>query len=185
MARDLTAGMVTEMKAVRKEPLLLVEMLFDSGALRLWTGYGDLSFNGFTWTGTGHLLAISPITETAETKQSGMSFVLSGVPSSILSLVEGEDYQGRTLRIYLAMRTAAGALVASPYESRRLRMDTMEDVEDGDTATITLTAQDETAFERPVERRYTNEDQHLDFPNDDFFEFVPDLQEKEIVGRVA
>jgi hypothetical protein len=39
-------------------------------------------------------------------------------------------------------------------------------------------------LERSRERRYTSEDQKIDYPNDKGLEFIADLQDKEIVwGR--
>lgn len=185
MARDLTAGMATEVAAASLTPILLVEFLFDSGPLRLWSGYRDLPWNSVTWTGNGDLLAVSEVVETAETTAQGMTFTLSGVNAAILSLVEGEDCQNRVARLYLGALDSGGAVIADPYEARRLLMSHMEDVDDGAGVTVVLFCEDVLAdFERPVERRYTNQDQHLDYPDDDFFEFVPDLQEREIVGEL-
>jgi len=36
-------------------------------------------------------------------------------------------------------------------------------------------------FDMPLNRMYTLEDQQIDFPNDVGFEFIPDLQDKEVV----
>ncbi len=36
------------------------------------------------------------------------------------------------------------------------------------------------SFDLPVDRKYTLEDQQVDFPSDVGFEFIPDLQDKEI-----
>ena len=35
-----------------------VELMFDSGALRIWSGIGDKSIGGQTYTGTGSLLSL-------------------------------------------------------------------------------------------------------------------------------
>ena len=184
MVRSLTGTFKAELTAVRKEPIFLYEALFDSGPLRLWTGYGDIPWNGFTWTGSGHLLRVTTVEETTEMRAPGAVFTLSGVPTSILALVAGENYQGRVVRQYLGFLDAAGAVVADPYEMRRYLMDTMTDSEDGETATVVMTAENALVdLERPVERRYTPEDQKLVDAADTFFDFVADLQERPIVGR--
>jgi len=45
---------------------LAAELLFDSGALRLWNGYGDLTIDSNTYTGGGSLISVSAIEEAAE-----------------------------------------------------------------------------------------------------------------------
>jgi hypothetical protein len=64
-------------------------------------------------------------------------------------------------------------------------MDTMGIEDSGDTANIGLTAESRLIdLERSRERRYTSEDQKIDYPNDKGLEFIADLQDKEIVwGR--
>jgi len=84
-------------------PFFAVEMMFDSGPLRLWTGLGDLQYQGNTFTGTGTLLSVSEISETAELSVRGASLSLSGIPSDILSYALTEDYQGRLCNIYFGL----------------------------------------------------------------------------------
>ena len=42
---------------------LAAELLFDSGALRLWNGYGDLTIGSDTYIGGGALIDVSAIEE--------------------------------------------------------------------------------------------------------------------------
>lgn len=185
MARDLTAAMITELKAKTKQPFFMFEALFDSGALRLWTGYGELTHFGQTWTGAGHLLSMSQVEETTQVTAPGAVFKLSGLPSSILTLVAGENYQGRVVKQYLGFLDSSGAVVVDPYEMRRYLIDVMTDEEDGETATITLSAENALAdLRRPVERRYTPEDQKLVSATDTFFDYVADLQDRPITAKV-
>ena len=51
-----------------------------------------------------------------------------------------------------------------------------------ETATIALNLENRLiVLDRAKERRYTHEDQQLSFAGDLGFEFVPDLQDKEII----
>lgn len=184
MVRTLTAATKTELTAGKKEPVFLFDAAFPGGALRLWTGYGDITWDSKTWAGSGHLIDVSPIEETTGVTAPGVVFKLSGVPSSILALVDGEDYQGRQVSIYFGFLDSTGAVVIDPYEVFRGLMDVMEDVEDGVTATVTLRAENALVdLERPVERRYTPEDQSLVDSTDTFFDYVTDLQERPIIGK--
>jgi hypothetical protein len=61
-------------------------------------------------------------------------------------------------------------------------MDIMKIDEGPESATIVLSLENRLiALDRSKERRYTHEDQQLSFPGDKGFEFVPDLQDKEII----
>ena len=55
----------------------------------------------------------------------------------------------------------------------------------GQTCTISVSAESRLIdLDRTRERRYTSEDQKIDFPNDKGLEFIADLQDKEIIwGR--
>ena len=53
--------------------------------------------------------------------------------------------------------------------------------EGSETCLITLKLESRLiTFEKSSNRMYTLEDQKVDFPNDVGFEFIPDLQDKEI-----
>src|SRR3990167_4009783 len=127
MARTLSAAMVTEVTAAQLKPIFLVDLVFDTDPLYAWSGYGTLSWNGNDYVSAGELLQISAIEETAEIKAAGIQLVLSGVPSSLLSVALGEDYQGRTARLYIGALDASTppAVVVDPASVFVGRMDVM------------------------------------------------------------
>jgi hypothetical protein len=184
MARDLTAGVITQLQAASVEVGILFEGEFASGWVRLWSGIGTLSWDSKTWTGTGNLLGISGIDETAEVRASGMTVSLSGVPSDLLSAALGDARSGRIGRVYLAF-FSGGSIVADPILQFEGRLD-VPAIEDGpETATISISYESELIdLERARERRYTPEDQAIDFPGDLGFDYVASLQDAQITwGR--
>ena len=61
-------------------------------------------------------------------------------------------------------------------------MDVMNISESGDSAQITINGESRLIdLDVPRVRRYTSEDQKIDFPNDKGLEYIADLQDKEIV----
>lgn len=191
MARSLTAGMVTEVTVARLNPVIFLQLDFDAGTLRLWTGYGAISWNGSSWTGAGSLLAASAIEETSELRATGVTLSLSGLDTSIIDLAQGEPYQGRRAQLWLGCLTDAGAVVADPYRLLSGRMDVMEIADAGETCTISLSVESDLAvLDTAAARRYTTEDQKIDFaPSgspeiyDKGFDMVPALQQLEILNR--
>lgn len=107
MSRSIPAELLTALTQGAIEPYYAVELLFDAGAVRLWTGYGDKVIDGETYIGSGSLLQISGLEEVADLSAKGASITLSGISSSIMSLALQEPYQGRTGRILFGARNVA------------------------------------------------------------------------------
>ena len=87
MTRSLTTAFKNETLASEITPIALVDLDFSGGHVRVWTGQGDLTWDGKTWTGTGTLLNIDAIQESTDIAAHGVSLQLNGVPSELLSTV--------------------------------------------------------------------------------------------------
>ncbi len=182
MARDLTAGVITEITGESVQPIILVQLEFDSGDLNLWTGIGDLVWDSKTFTGAGDFATISEINETEGVKAEGMELGLSGVPSSVIAIALTEEYQDRPATVWFALLDASSNVVSDPYQQFKGRMDVMSWDDGGETADISVSVESIMVdLERSKERRYTDEDQQQEYPGDLGFAFVAGLQEKEIV----
>jgi hypothetical protein len=155
--------------------------------LNIWNGIGDLAYGGNTYTGTGDLLSISQITETADIQASGINVSLAGVKSSLIVIAKDHEYQGRPLIVSLGAFDASGSLIADPVIVFSGFMDTMTIAESGQYSTISIAVENKLiAFERAKVRRYTAEDQKIDHPTDKGFEFVTAIVQKEIIwGRAT
>lgn len=172
------SGVPSEFSTDSFAGFLAAELLFDSGALRLWNGYGDLTVGGETYTGGGSLINVSSVEESAEIGAKGVSMLLTGVSSSILALALTENYQYRVANIYVGAITTG---TVSSYKVFSGRMDVMTISEEGETCTIAMTAESRLIdLERPRLRRWTSEDQKGLDATDKGFEFVNSLQEKTI-----
>jgi hypothetical protein len=187
MSRDLDALLAAEVAGNYVRPAFFVHCNFDSGALNLWTGMGSIIVGGRTYTGVGTLLDISGIEESTDLSAKGIKVTLSGVLSSLVLIARDEDYQGRALEVLFGAINSTGSLVSDPFIMFSGFMDTMTINDGGETATITLTVENRLIeFDRTSVRRYTSEDQQIEYPGDLGLEFVADLEEKEIVwGRLA
>jgi len=183
--REMDTALAAEMEAAVLRPVLLCEFLLDSGAIRLWSGVGDLTALGETWTGAGTLLGVSDYQETASLEAQGVTFTLSGITSSVIALALLEDYQGRACGLYLGALDAAGVLVADPVRLFSGLLDTMQITDGGETCTLAVAAENKLVIlQRAKEARYTDEDQKARYPDDRGLEFVSGLQDREIVwGR--
>ena len=130
-----------------------------------------------TYFGVGTLLNISSVEETTEIEAKGASISMSGIPSYFLALALTEPYQGRECRIYFGV-------VNSPIDYVEIfagELDQMTVLEEAESCTISVTAENVLIkLERPVVRRFTDQDQKSRYPTDRGLEFVAGLQNKEL-----
>lgn len=183
MSRDIPSSLSTSLNDKVVYPFFAVDIDFSSGPLYVWSGYGELVIGGKTYLGVGELLTVSSVGESTEMEAKGASLVLSGVPSDYLSLALTEPYQGRECRIYFGM-----ADDPSNYaEVFSGELDQMNIAEEASSATISVTVENVLIkLERPVVRRFTDQDQKSRYPNDRGLEYVASLQDKEIFwGKTA
>lgn len=161
------------------QPFYAVELLFSSSPVRLWTGYDDKTIEGNTYTGAGSLLSIPNVEEVADMSAKSADVVLSGVSATLVSLALQEPYQGRNARILFGIEGQ------TPIEVFGGLMDVMTINDSGETSTISLTLESRLVeLERIRPFRYTDNNHKLRHPTDDFFSFVPALQDREILwGR--
>jgi hypothetical protein len=175
-----TSGFTAQLQAEEIEPVLLTELYFDTETIRLWTGMTDLSYGGNSFIGASKLLNISMIDEGKEISAKGVTISLNGVDSSLISYAITENYRGRLVEIYLAF-LVNNAIVADPYKVFSGYMDTMQIGDTGQTCDLVLTAESRLIdLQRPRSRRYTGEDQKIDYPNDLGLDFVTSIQDVKI-----
>lgn len=210
MSRDLT-GILSYLEFDEVKPFFAVELMFSSTPLYFWTGIGDTTIDSITYTGTGNLMHISRVKETAEIQAAGATLTLSGIPSDILSLALSEPYQGRLGKIkfglidadnnLLELESAFNMLLESgidiglenPDQSNVLvemftgYMDQMSITESADTCTIGLSLESKLLdLDRPSIRRYNSESQKTIYSGDLAFDFINDLQDKKLSwGRAS
>lgn len=185
MARVLTAGMITEYTAKTLSPIILIKAEFVSADLNLWSGRGDLVYAGDTYLGAGSFLTISEVIESVNLEANNVTFGLSGIPSSLISLALSEAYQGRFISQWAGCLDASGAIVADPYLQFKGRMDVIEIMDSGETSSISVRAESILIdFRRTKLRNFTDEDQKAIYSSDKGLQYVGQLQDKELIwGR--
>jgi hypothetical protein len=177
MSRDIATVIANALGDEVIEPFFALDLEFDSGTLRFWSGVGTKTINGEDYLGAGGLLSISDIEETAAISAAGATITLSGIPSELLSLALTEPYQNRRCLIYFGL-AGAEADMAVIFVGTMDRMDIEEGAE---TSVIQLAVENRLLdLERARVRRYSNNDQKSRFPNDRGLEFVESLQDRDL-----
>ena len=156
----------------------------------MWNGYGDITMtaggSSKTFTGAGDLLGISEIEESDILSMSGVTLTLSGIKSSLISTALSAQYTNRNGAIYLGLFDTSANVIADVYTLFKGKMDVLNISEGQQTTMIQLKLESRlVSFEKASNRMYTLEDQKVDYSNDLGFEFIPDLQDKEIIWGKA
>ena len=177
--RDISTALSDKLLGKDVDLFVAVELMFDSGALRIWSGIGDKSIGGQTYTGTGSLLSVGGIEESDGLSAPGASISLSGVDSSLVSLAIQEPYQNRDCRILLGSGDDF-------FEIFSGFMDVMTIEDNGETCIINLTVESRLIIlDRKVPLRYTQETQNSLYPGDTFFSTVASLQDKKVDWKMG
>lgn len=184
MSRSLTSATQSASVAAKNGPIWFVFMDFESGPIYAWTGIGPISWNGQTWQGVGDIGQISGLNEATDSQATGPTFSLNGAPSSTVSLVFADNYNGRTVKAWLGMRdTNTDAITADPYPVFVGRMDMVEITrDDGATCDIAVHAESKNyAPNQADDRRWNDGDQQIDFPGDTGFAYLSSVGQRSIL----
>lgn len=178
--RDMTASATAAITADNVPLLMLIEMDFAAGFLRVNNSGQTITWDGYDWLGVGSLGSIEAIVEGADLAATGIGFQFSGVDTSLVAVALGQKYQGRAVKLWYAPLDANHAVIVDPIGPFQYRMDTM-DIEIGTTASIRVSAESRLIdWERSMNTRYTHEEQQRLHPNDLGLQYVPQMVEKQI-----
>ena len=191
MSRDLTAAAESASEAGVVRPVILVELDFPTGFVRVNSTDRTIALDpggspsqAEDFLGIGRLGSVSTVGESSTLQASGVKLTLSGIPPAHIAAAF-ERAQGRPGRIWLGFLDEKYRLVVDPVlVFSGLIDDTTIDL--GALVKVTLSVENRMiAWERPKVRRYTNEDQQQRFADDKFFEFVNPTVEKELLWGVG
>lgn len=175
MSRDLATAISTAINGASVDVFWLCDLLFDDpNSLHFWSGLGDLTIDGQTYTGAGDLLNLSEMRESSDIAAYGATLTLSGIPSSLVALAQSQPYQGRRAAVKFGIDSGGTKTAFTVFTGE---MDQMNIQVGPETATISLDVESRLIdLNRPRVRRYSDADQRARYPNDSAFEFVTRLQ---------
>ena len=158
---------------------------FDSGAVRVWSGDGDLSVGGETYLGVGTLLQISETEDNLELISTGVSVSLAGMDATVLDMALTENYQNRPITIFMGFLSGGTDVSAGTATIFNGRMQSMSINDDPNGSTINIDAENRLIdLSRPSNLRYTKESQKFIDSTDTCFDRVQAMADREIIwGR--
>lgn len=165
-------------------PVMLFEGHFDSSVVRLWTGIGDLIWNGQKWLGAGGLIAVSAVQNTNEIRANGISVTLSGIPSDFIRTVIVETRLSKEGRIYLGVVTSENNhnLNGEPKMIFRGYCDVPQITHGENSCSITIAYENSLIdLNRSSAKRYNKASQQVLYPNDKGFDSLDIIQGKALL----
>jgi|TARA_R110001592_G_scaffold279222_7_gene546642 hypothetical protein len=180
--QGLDANITNRLGADHQEMFLAIKAEFDTSTIALWSGLDDLTIDGLAYTGAGSLMTISDVEEGMELKSNGITVVISGMDSIVLTYALEESYQNRPITVMMGYLMGGANESAGTLTLFKGRMTTLAINDTPEGATISLTAENRLVdLSRPSHYRYTKESQNYLYPNDVGLNRVSLLQDKEIV----
>ncbi len=135
------------------------------------------------YIGIGELGGVSEVQESDGLGAQGITLTLSGVPQDKVALAISHIQHNRIATLWVAaLDINTGELIDSPYQLFQGYTDVPSIKDNGTTSTINLAVENKMIdLARARTRRYTGEDQKIDSPDDLGFDFVPALQDYEVI----
>lgn len=134
-----------ETEAAKKHVLMFKAVAFDfpSGFLRVWTGVGDLTFGGNTYTGVGDLGRIGEAEERNNLTVERKTYQLMAVDPALVAESDINGCAGRDVIEYFGfLDTDARTLVTTPEICWKGKLDSISRV-DGSNPYIEVSAEQE------------------------------------------
>ena len=174
MTREMTPAMAAAVQGVELHIAYLLDLEFTDQTVRVWTGTDDLVWKGNTYIGAGVLLSIGDSQESVNLTGETIRYGLSGVNPALLAVALAENYQGRPVKLHMGLfNPATNQLIDDPLRVSAGYIDTMNIDDAEDSATISMTVENELAtLSRTNIRRRTEEDHRLNHPTDSFFTYL-------------
>jgi hypothetical protein len=177
--RSLSAGFQANIAGRRVELFVLIEMILDSGTIRMTSTPFDVSYGGFNWLTTHGLGSIESIKENGS-EITGLSFVLSAVPVAMLSIVLNERLFKKPVRV-LVGTVNAGVLAVDDNAWSGL-LDTSQINVNQDTFDVRVAAEHRMITWQNVQPvNMSDAEQRLVSSTDTFFSRAAKLTNKPII----
>lgn len=187
MTRTLGAGFLTSIEADNAMVVQFVELHHSGGVIRMTTAPMDVDWDGETWTATGHLLSMSPVTESNDRKNQGMRVELSGVQTDIISAILNNNVRGRLFKMWTGhIDQDTGDVLSEPllefqgYQNDRYSVEEERNEDGIGTTVVSTRVVSSMARIRAILPLKTNTASHNDFMrragfvvNDDMMRLVP------------
>lgn len=154
-------------------PGFLAMITFHTSTQYVWSGLGNLVWNGNTYKGVGSLGRIGGIDENTDLRATGTTVTLSAIDPALLADCLNDIQLGAPVAIYFALFDGSLNILGTPYPLFIGTVDQPTIQIGADSMSIALKCENKLVnLQRANMRRYTAADQRKYFPNDTGFNWV-------------
>lgn len=175
--RTVTSDFNTALNQYVIRPAIFLQ--FDSlmGTHRYWTGFGDIGWYGQTWIGDATFRGYSEYGEQDQGNAMGVEVYLSAANQSILELALAQIRARLPLKLWFALLTQNGLIIADPHLFFPGLIDKVELEDSVSDPVLTITAENRLSTQRGKELRYTDGCQRSFYPEDGGFKYTPQMED--------
>jgi hypothetical protein len=135
MAISISAAFQTALEGDDREAVGLFVFEFGTGTYALWTGAGEMPYNGLTYKAGGSVIEISHIEEKANGSVGRMNLQLNadpekGISDDVLIRLFDEDWHNKKVTLHLGLLDPDTGLIAHAMLKFRGRLEFAEYLED-------------------------------------------------------
>ena len=179
--QGLDASIVNRLGADEQAIFFAVKAEFDTDDILVWSGTDDLVIGSETYSGAGTLLSVSNSEDNLELKSNGLVVALSGMDTTVVNYALTENYQNRSITIFMGYVMGGTNEVAGTLTLFKGRMTSLVINDTPEGSTVTIDAENRLVdLDRPSNLRYTKESQNFLHSGDTGFNRVASLQDKQI-----
>lgn len=182
--RSIDAGTQAALAAPVVRKIAMVRMHFDGGIVAWHTGTGEISFQGYAYSGIGSLGSIGAAKEDTDIRPASITATISGIPTANISLALSEPFLGRKAYVHIALLDDADQVDIISRPPFLLFYGSMDapTIEMGETASVTIPINSRLSdWERRRTNRYTNAEQQALHPGDRGLEFIEQMAAREVI----
>lgn len=176
MSRNIDPDLAAAVASGVIAPITMAMLTFRTATRYVWSGVGDIVWDGNTFTGVGSLGSIGDMAETTEVKADGTTLMLSGIDPIYLAESLNDIQHGLPAKVWFGA-LSSGVIIGTPYLQFSGTVDKAS-ILTGDTAVTIQLALEKKMIDhgRASQRRWTSADQHANgFPDDTAFAGVEAL----------
>ena len=152
------------------------------GDVNVWTGIGDITWDGVTYTGLSVFAGFSGVAKDNRVtiKDVNLSVILTDDDNITREFVD-TNLKGRIAKLWLVALSDDKRILKSPYQIAEIALDYQTVTFDSETVMITINGQQGFyVLEKETNISWSSEEQKNLYPDDTGFDLVSDLANKEV-----
>lgn len=180
MSRDIDSSTATAMESSFKY-IFMVDLQLDSGDISFCSATFPIDYDNKTFLAAGNLGRVGEISESTDLNPASCKVDISGVNQTFVATIVAENYVNRRGIIYLAVFDEEDQIIGQPFTYFDGLIESLA-VSIGDRRVVSISLVDRLVlWSRVKVERYSHETHTAIYPDDDGFEFVEAIQNKEII----